>query len=100
MNTEVIFNEYFELLKLMTKNKDLAPVYIGEIRVSFKKGIDHNNRRRNVVKRYMIDIAQMEEPVAVSGSFKRASIYMYVCTTRNKTKLIIARKRRTNLDRY
>lgn len=62
-----IFNEYFGLLNMLGKDNDLAPVYVGEIQIHFKRGKDHNNRTRNIPKKFVVDIGQMDNKIEVKG---------------------------------
>ena len=94
---EEIFREYFALLKMMNKSGDLAPVYLGEVRIKFKKGKDKNNRRRNVPAKYMLDIQQTGDTLEVSGSKLQAGICLHVKPTGSLPVLVFTRKRRDQI---
>ena len=92
-----IFREYFGLLKMMNKNGDLAPVYLGEVRIKFKKGTDRNNRRRNIPAKFMLDIQQTGDTLEVSGSKVQTSICLHVKPTWSLPVLVFTAKRRNQI---
>ena len=94
---EDIFREYFALLKMMNENGDLAPVYLGEVRIKFKKGKDRNNRRRNIPAKYILDVQQTGGTLEVSGSKLQASICLHVRPTGSLPVLVFTRKRRNQI---
>ena len=94
-----IFNEYFGLLNMLGKDNDLAPVYIGEMEIHFKKGKDHNNRVRNIPKKFVVDIEQMDSKIEVKGSNTQIGIHLVVNTLRPMPRLLITSKSRRNINR-
>jgi hypothetical protein len=85
------------------ENGELAPVYINEIKIKWTKGIDRNNRKRNIPKRFLVDIGNLDSTIEFKGTFSQTSICLLVCTVRNITRLILSRKTRPssrNKDRY
>ena len=100
---EIIFNEYYNFLLKFVENGELAPVYINEIKIKWTKGIDRNNRSRNIPKRFFVDIGNLNSTIEFKGTYAQASICLLVCTLRNITRLILSRKTRDssrNKDRY
>lgn len=99
-DVETIFNEYFGLLNMIGKDNDLAPVYIGEIDIHFKKGRDHNNRVRNIPKKFIVDIGQMDHRIEFKGTNKPVSIHLLVSTARQSIRLLVTRKTGAKKDRH
>ena len=93
-----IFNEYFGLLNMLGKDNDLAPVYLGEIEIHFKKGKDNNNRVRNIPKKFIVDIAQMDSRIKTKGINSPVSIHLLVSTSRSNARIVFTRKSPTKKD--
>lgn len=77
---EIIFKEYYGILKMMIKEGTLAPVYINGLEISFKKGLDRMNRHRNIPRIIKVDIGQMDGKMELSGAKVRVSIRLYLST--------------------
>ena len=89
---EIVFNEYFGLLKMMIKDGDLAPVYINGMVISFKKGTDGISRKRNIPRLIKVDIGQMADTMEISGAKVQVSIRLYVTTITAFKALLFVRK--------
>ena len=93
-NKDVIFIEYFGILKLMIKDGRLAPVYINGMEISFKKGTDARGRKRNIPRLVKFDIGQMSDKLEVSGAKLQRSICLYVKPTMQfKSLLVVSNSR-------
>ena len=93
-NKDVIFMEYFGILKLMIKDGRLAPVYINGMEISFKKGTDARGRKRNIPRLVKFDIGQMSDKLEVSGAKLQRSICLYVKPTMQfKSLLVVSNSR-------
>ena len=90
-NKEIIFREYYGILKLMIKDGRLAPVYINGMEISFKKGTDARGRKRNVPRLVKFDIGQMSDKLEVSGAKLQRSIHLYVTPTARFKSLLVCR---------
>ena len=91
-NKDIIFSEYYGLLKLMIKDGRLAPVYINGIDISFKKGKDSRGRKRNVPRLVKFDIGQMSKKLDLSGTKLRKSICLYVSPVHTYRALLVVNK--------
>ena len=90
-NKDIIFKEYYGILKLMIKDGELAPVYINGIEISFKKGVDSRGRKRNIPRLIKFDIGQMSDKLELSGTKLQASIRLYVSPTSGFKSFVVVR---------
>ena len=88
---DIIFKEYYGILKMMIKDGTLAPVYINGLEISFKKGLDRMNRHRNIPRVIKVDIGQMDSKMELTGGKVRTSIRLYLCTTERYLRLLYLR---------